>query len=84
MDPGPLNIVEYPQSNLLDIPTQLRSLADAIENERHGKVAAVFLIMPQYNDFPKLFGWGDVEGKNDPIIQLSLAKHWLLTNLVLR
>lgn len=69
---------------LTDIPGMLRRIADAIEAGEHGDVAAAFLLLPVAGDYPQVFGWGDVEGGNDPVIQLELAKMWLLTNLVTR
>jgi hypothetical protein len=69
---------------LSDIPAMLRRLADQIEAGEHGQVETAFLILPADGDYPKVFGWGDVDGGNDPVIQLELAKMWLLTNLVAR
>lgn len=69
---------------LNDIVAQLRALADKIEAGGHGEVNTLFAIMPRDGDFPKVFGWGDVHGGNEPIVQLELAKHWLVVNLVSR
>ena len=77
-------VVQLPVVNLNDIPQRLRQLAEDIETGIRPGITSVILIIPQLGDFPKVYGWGDIEGTNDPIIQLSLAKHWFLDNLVLR
>lgn len=69
---------------LSDIPGMLRRMADQIEAGEHGDVAVAYLVLPIDEDYPKVFGWGDVAGGNDPVIQFELAKMWLLTNLVTR
>lgn len=69
---------------LSDIPGMLRRAADQIEAGAHGEVDAAFLILPVDGDYPHVFGWGDILNGNDPVIQLELAKMWLLTNLVTR
>jgi len=77
-------VVQLPVANLADIPSMLRNLADQIDAGEWGKVGTVFMVMPQHNDFPRLFGWGDITGLNEPIVQIELLKHWLITNLVSR
>ena len=77
-------VIKFPAVNLNDLPQRLRQLAEEIETGERPELTTVILILPQSGDFPKVFGWGDIEGRNDPIIQLSLAKHWFLQNLVLR
>lgn len=69
---------------LTDIPGMLRSMADEIEAGEHGDVAAAFLLLPSADGYPALFGWGDITGANDPVIQCELAKMWLLTNITSR
>lgn len=78
--------VEFPKTNLNDIPAQLRAMADRIENgdESGQAVTTVFCVVPVKGAWPRVFGWGDVEGQNDPVVQFELAKLWLLTNLVER
>ena len=71
-------------ASLRDICAHLRSLADQIEAGEQGEVDAVFLIIPVQNDWPRVFAWGDVANVNDPVVQLELAKMWLLQNLVAR
>lgn len=69
---------------LTDIPGMLRKLADQIEAGVEGEVTAAILLIPVDEDYPRVYGWGDVERGNDPIIQLELARMWLLTNIVER
>jgi hypothetical protein len=70
--------------SLNDVVAQVRAFADRIEAGEYGEVDAVFAVMPRAGDYPTVFGWGDINGTNDPVIQLELAKFWLLTNLVKR
>jgi len=79
-----LKVVSIDRAPLTDIPKKLRELADAIEAGDHGDVETLFAVMPRPESYPLLFGWGHVEGQSDPIIQLELVKHWLLTHLVAR
>lgn len=79
-----LKVVDFPNPNLADIPAMLRRLADQIEAGDWDEVETAFLLMPREGKFPKLFGWGNIQGKNDPLIQFELAKHWLCENLVER
>lgn len=77
-------VVQLHEVSLQDIPAMLRRIAEQIEAGEHGDVATAFMILPVDGDYPRVFGWGDIEGKNDPVIQLELAKMWLLTNLIAR
>lgn len=70
--------------SLNDIVAQIRAFADRIEAGEYGEVDTVFAVMPRTGDYPKFWGWGDITNVNDPVIQLELAKHWLLVNLVER
>lgn len=63
-----------------DIPGMLRQLAASIEAGGFGKVEAAFVLLPVEGDYPTFFGWGHVENENAPVVQLELAKMWLLTN----
>lgn len=69
---------------LADIPGHLRQLAEDIESGEYGDVQSLFVLMPIEGDYPTAFGWGDVTGQNDPIIQLELAKAWFVANIVSR
>ncbi len=62
----------------------LRRTADRIEAGELGAVETLFIVIPVANDWPRLLGFGDIDGKNDPMIQFDLVKHWLITNLVER
>ncbi len=70
--------------SLMDIVGQIRAFADRIEAGEYGEVDAVIALMPRAREYPTLWGWGDVTGANDPLIQIELCKHWLLMNLVER
>lgn len=69
---------------LTDVVAQIRAFADRIEAGEYGEVGTVFAVMPRQGDYPKFWGWGDVAGVSDPVVQLELAKLWLLTNLTSR
>lgn len=69
---------------LSDIVGMLRRLADQIEAGEWGEVETLFAVMPRPGDYPRLFGWGDIDGQSDPVIQLELAKAWLLANMTAR
>ena len=69
---------------LSDVVAHIRAFADRIEAGKYGEVGAVFALMPRDNDYPTFWGWGDITGINDPVVQLELAKLWLLTNLTKR
>lgn len=70
--------------SLEDIPGRLRRIADQIEAGEQGAVETAYVLLPTDGDYPRLFGFGDVHGKSDPVVQFELAKLWLLTNLVER
>ena len=70
--------------SLQDIVGQLRALADRIEAGTYDEVRTCFVIIPVNDAYPRLMGYGDIDNKNDPIIQLELAKLWLLTHLTER
>jgi len=75
------NIVKLHEDPALrsdDIPAQLRSLAARIEAGEYGAVDGLFAIMPRDKRYPKIMGWGINDGAYDPIIQVELAREWLL------
>lgn len=80
----PAEVIPLGVPNLADIPAMLRNTADQIEAGAWGEIETAFLILPQSDGWPKLFGWGDITGINEPIVQLELTKYWLLNNLVTR
>jgi hypothetical protein len=65
---------------LTDIPGRLRLLADQIEAGEHGDVAGALVLLPRPSDYPSIFGFGDVEGENHPMIVCELAKHVFITH----
>jgi hypothetical protein len=70
--------------SLQDIPALLRSLAAEIENGET-VAATMYVVIPQEgDDYPKLRGWGDVDGDRGPIVQLALVQHWLLSRRTAR
>lgn len=78
-------VVQLREGPLLsDIVGQIRAFADRIEAGEYGEVETVFAILPRAREYPMVLGWGDITNTNDPVIQLELAKHWLLVNLVQR
>ena len=64
---------------LNDIPAQLRQMADMIETGDYAGCDSLYLVMPQGGDFPIVFGWGDVKGRNEPLVQFELAKAWFIS-----
>lgn len=68
---------------LNDVPARLKLLVEQIEA---GELVAetAFVIIPVKDEFPRLFGFGNVDGRNDPLIQTDLLRHWLITNLIER
>jgi hypothetical protein len=79
-----IHLIREAAPALTDIPGMLRRTADRIEAGELGDVSSAFVLVPAPGDYPKIFGFGDIERGNDPIIQFELAKLWLLTNLVHR
>jgi len=75
-------VVQLHDTSLQDIPAMMRKVADQIEAGEHGEVEAAFLVIPESGRYPHVFAWGNIEGRNDPVIIFELAKAWLLTNLV--
>jgi hypothetical protein len=64
--------------SLAEIPAQLRALADRIEAGEYGEVDGLFAVMPHEREYPTVFAWGVDTGAYDPIIQLELARQWLV------
>lgn len=76
-----MNVVQFPENNLQDVPANLRRLADDIEAGRYGDIATSYTILPQTGDYPLVFGFGNVDGPNDPMIQFQLALYWFCRNM---
>ena len=77
----PAELVTLPTKDLSNIPERLRDLAARLEAGEE-TADTLFVVLPRADDWPRLFGWGDVDGRNDPLIQLTMCTHWLTTNLV--
>lgn len=76
-----INLQDRP--SLEDIAGRLRWLAGEIEANRIEATAA-YVIIPVENDFPIVYGYGDVNGDNHPIIQFECAKALFVNNLMSR
>ncbi len=63
-----------------DIPGQLRQLADSIER---GEVEAdqCICLVPQPDDFPTIYGWGEAFDNRIVLAQFELARHWLVRQM---
>ena len=68
---------------LTDIPGRLRWLAEEIEANRI-KSESVIVLLPIAGDYPRIYGYGDVEGDNHPVIQLEMAKTAFILNVMRR
>lgn len=69
--------------SLTDIPGRLRWLAGEIEANRIESKSAIVLL-PISGDYPRIYGYGDVEGENHPVIQLEMAKTAFILNVMRR
>ncbi len=69
---------------LTDIPALLRDMADKIERGEYRDIGTMFVVVPVISDYPRLWAWGNIDGKNDPCIQLELAHRMVMDNLVTR
>ena len=74
-----IKLIEGP--TLHDISGQLRGLADRIDAGEYGEVPSLTVVMPRDGAYPTLFAWGDVDGMNEPIVQLELAKLFALSHI---
>ena len=62
-----LNIVEFPNYSLQDIPNMLRNIAQEIEEDGFGSVTGAVLVLNNYN--LEIFGLGEAD---------SMVAHYLL------
>ena len=69
---------------LTDISGRLRLLADQIEAGEYGEVNSLLCLIPQDFDYPIMLGFGNIEGRNDPIVQLEMAKVNFVINVMTR
>lgn len=75
-DPPKLSVVSLHDGrpSLQDIPARLRLLADQLEAGEYDEYHSCLVIIPQpHNEWPIMWGYGDVDGVNSPIITLTLA-----------
>lgn len=79
-----VELIKFPKSDISDIPLMLRKLADRIEAGEFNEVRTAFVVLPVDGGWPRLMGYGDIDGTNDPLIQCDLLRHWLITNLTAR
>lgn len=77
-------VVEFPLTNINDIPAMLRRLASQIEEGKHGEVESLIIVRPIAGDYPTIHGFGLQDHDYHPIVQLSLAHHWLCSACVER
>lgn len=71
--------------SLNDIPGRLRLLADQLEAGEHGEYNNCLVLIPQRSDdWPAMWGFGDVNGNNSPIITLTLALHKWVAKIMVR
>lgn len=80
-----LKIVELNKTSLLDVPTQLRQLADEIEVSDYKSNLVVVVRKIDHEDYPLIYGFG--KGADDTpnaVMELELAKMFLLNNIVRR
>lgn len=77
-------VVQLPVNNLNDIPAMLRKLADRIESGDLTETKTTLVIIPVSGENPILIGYGDINGQNDPMIQLQYCLHWLCANRTCR
>lgn len=74
-------IVEFPASNLSDMPTLLRTIADQIEAGEHGEpTAGVLVIEAPMSEWPAVFGLGSDAIPPRCVWLLELAKAFFVTN----
>jgi len=72
-----LKVVPIHEGPALDeIPAQLRALADRIEAGEYGDVSSLLAVLPRERTYPVTFGWGDIRGCNEPVVQFELARQW--------
>lgn len=80
-----LNVVPLREAPALtDIVAQLRRIAGDIESGEIGDVTACYVLLPIADCYPRMYGFGRVDGENDVRIQLDLAKFRMLKNIVKR
>ena len=74
-----IKLIEGP--TLHDISGQLRGLADRIDAGEYGEVPTLIVVMPREGAYPKLLVWGSIDGLNEPIVQLEMAKLFAINTI---
>lgn len=72
-----------PSPSLIDLPGQLRQMADSIERGNIEATSALFII-PREGDWPELYGWGEHMGDYANIALCEMAKAWFIDHKVTR
>lgn len=73
-------VVEFPLPSLIDIPGQLRLLADYIEaNPDESTKCIVLTSDSESGSFPAIYAYGHIENTADIVYNLEKAKLNLLT-----
>ena len=79
-----MKVVQFSNTPALnDVPGRLRWLAEEIEAGRIESESAIILL-PKSGEHPRIYGYGNVEGENHPIIQLEMAKTAFILNVMRR
>jgi hypothetical protein len=68
-----LNVVQFPASNLNDIPLMARRFADDVEAGEYGAVEAVVIVAVTDGGIVSL-GWGDADSRYKVIGMLEAGK----------
>lgn len=68
---------------VVDIPGQLRAMADRIEAGEIEATSILFIIAKE-NDWPDIYGWGDHLGDHGNIAICELSKAWFINNSYVR
>lgn len=79
---GPKVVMLRQGPSLQDVTGMLRKLAGDIERGEHGDVDSATVLIPRANDYPIVFGFGDMTGQRDPVITCEMAKAWMILNHV--
>lgn len=68
-----------------DIPGLLRQLADGLDNGSFGReVGSVIVIIPNGDDWPEIFCYGEMIGTTEAVGHVETAKTWLIHNIATR
>lgn len=80
-----MNVVKLFDTSLLDVPNQLRALADCIEQGHHGDNVSAFVVIPEGRDGAVgVFGYGPNSSFADAFLAFNLGAQHFLNNRVSR